>query len=109
MNRPARRDPRADQPPFRPPSGMIRTMRGPLRGRRSHFVAIAALLSFLSVPEGITKERLQRRFDLERGLPFSEVPSVKQDTRGFIWIATSGGLFRYDGVELRPWPREPFR
>src|SRR5437867_12245049 len=46
---------------------------------------------------------------LERGLPFSEVNSVKQDTRGFLWIAAGGGLFRYDGVELRPWPRDSFR
>jgi len=88
---------------------MIRDMRCPPRGRRSLIVAIALLLPFLSVLDGVAKERLQRRFDLERGLPFSEVPSVKQDTRGFIWIATSGGLFRYDGVDLRPWPREPFR
>lgn len=72
-------------------------------------MAIASLLPFLSVSDGVAKDRLQRRFDLERGLPFSGVPSVKQDTRGFIWIATTGGLFRYDGVDLRPWPREPFR
>jgi len=54
-------------------------------------------------------ERLQRKFDIERGLPFSEVDSVRQDSRGFLWLATGGGLFRYDGMELRPWPRESFR
>ena len=50
-------------------------------------------------------ERLQRRFGLEQGLPFSEVYALAQDAGGFIWIATSGGLFRYDGVEMRPWPQ----
>ena len=63
------------------------------------------VLSLLVVTAASGAERLQRRFDLERGLPFSEITSLAQDTRGFIWIATTGGLFRYDGVEVRPWPR----
>ena len=42
-------------------------------------------------------------------MPFSEVNSIAQDTRGFLWITAGGGLFRYDGVELRPWAREPAR
>ena len=54
-------------------------------------------------------ERLQRRFGLEQGLPFSEVFGLAQDARGFIWIANAGGLFRYDGVEMRPWPAGSFR
>ncbi|HEV8376762.1 MAG TPA: hypothetical protein VGR38_11095, partial [Candidatus Polarisedimenticolia bacterium] len=67
------------------------------------------VLSAFAAVEAFALERLQRKFDLERGLPFSEVNSVKQDTRGFIWIATGGGLYRYDGVELRGWPRDSFR
>ena len=70
---------------------------------------LLALSLLLDATAGTALERLQRRFDLERGLPFSEVYSVQQDRGGFIWIATGGGLFRYDGVDLRPWPREPFR
>lgn len=54
-------------------------------------------------------ERLQTRVGFDQGLPLGEVYSLAQDTRGFIWIGTSGGLYRYDGVELRPWPRTPFR
>ena len=42
-------------------------------------------------------------------MPFSEVNAIAQDTRGFLWITAGGGLFRYDGVELRPWAREPVR
>jgi signal transduction histidine kinase len=77
--------------------------------RRLVVPSLLALPLLLQATAGAALERLQRRFDLERGLPFSEVYAVKQDTSGFIWIATGGGLFRYDGVELRPWPREPFR
>lgn len=88
---------------------MIAGMRG-VAWRHACAVAAAALPLFLLSARGaIGLERLQRRFDLERGLPFSEVYSVKQDTSGFIWIASGGGLFRYDGVELRPWPRESSR
>jgi signal transduction histidine kinase/ligand-binding sensor domain-containing protein len=67
------------------------------------------LLPGLSAPDAAGFERLQRKFDLERGLPFSEVNSIAQDTRGFLWITAGGGLFRYDGVELRAWAREPIR
>ena len=87
-------------------------MRAMVAGLSRRAALVAAALVFpvlLGAAECAAFERLQRRFDLERGLPFSEVYAVQQDTRGFIWIATGGGLFRYDGVELRPWPREPFR
>jgi signal transduction histidine kinase/ligand-binding sensor domain-containing protein len=88
---------------------MMAAMRRSAFLRTGTVIAVLGLLAALRATDSIARERLQRRFDLERGLPFSEVYSVRQDTRGFIWIATGGGLFRYDGVELRPWPREPFR
>src|SRR4029079_5674446 len=83
----------------RPPS----TKRG-----LSPFVAIALCFGAMH-SDALALERLQRKFDLERGLPFSEVNSIAQDASGFLWITAGGGLFRYDGVELRPWAREPDR
>ncbi len=35
-------------------------------------------------------------------VPQSTVPTIAQDRTGFIWIATSNGLTRYDGYRLRP-------
>lgn len=35
-------------------------------------------------------------------VPMSSVPAVSQDRAGFIWVATSRGLMRYDGYRLRP-------
>ncbi|HET8829016.1 MAG TPA: two-component regulator propeller domain-containing protein, partial [Pelobium sp.] len=36
-------------------------------------------------------------FNVNNGLPHSDVNDVVQDHRGFIWIATYNGLCRYDG------------
>ncbi len=37
----------------------------------------------------------------ENGLPSNEVYQVKQDKRGYIWIACDAGLFRYDGTQFK--------
>jgi signal transduction histidine kinase/ligand-binding sensor domain-containing protein/DNA-binding response OmpR family regulator len=36
-------------------------------------------------------------FNVNNGLPHSDVNAIVQDKRGFIWIATYNGLCRYDG------------
>lgn len=35
-------------------------------------------------------------------VPMNSVPAVSQDRAGFLWVATSRGLTRYDGYRLRP-------
>jgi len=81
---------------------------GAMSPRDRRRIACAAVASLLAFPAwGL--ERLQRKFDLERGLPFSEVNAIAQDTTGFLWITAGGGLFRYDGVALRAWAKEPVR
>ena len=42
-----------------------------------------------------------RHFDVDNGLPSSEVYRVHQDERGYIWMATDNGLVRYDGYEMK--------
>jgi len=37
----------------------------------------------------------------KQGLPHDSVYGLTQDSRGFLWIATFGGLSRYDGYQLR--------
>ncbi|MHB0971259.1 MAG: sensor histidine kinase [Thermoanaerobaculia bacterium] len=39
-----------------------------------------------------------RNFTSDQGLPASQTWKFMQDSRGAIWIATSGGLSRYDGT-----------
>ncbi len=38
--------------------------------------------------------------DSERGLAQNTVTAVTQDSRGFLWVASQGGLQRFDGVRL---------
>jgi ligand-binding sensor domain-containing protein len=40
-------------------------------------------------------------FTVKDGLPGSEVSSVFQDSRGYLWISTEGGLSRYDGTTFK--------
>ena len=45
---------------------------------------------------------------LKDGLPNSSVSSIVQDSRGFLWMGTQGGLVRYDGTGFTTWENEPF-
>ncbi len=47
-----------------------------------------------------------RTFAQERGLSAPPVWALAQDPRGFIWIAAEGGLYRFDGDEIRLWAPE---
>lgn len=69
------------------------------RGPWLLLVAFAALAD----RELVAQERYFRVFDAEDGLNPAAVRSLAQDTTGFLWIGTTGGLFRYDGVEMRRW------
>jgi signal transduction histidine kinase/CheY-like chemotaxis protein/streptogramin lyase len=42
-----------------------------------------------------------RRFSTSDGLPSTSVYAVVQDHDGAIWLATKGGLARYDGVQFK--------
>lgn len=41
---------------------------------------------------------------VDQGLPHNVVNRVVQDHRGFLWVATLGGLARFDGREFRDYP-----
>ena len=43
----------------------------------------------------------QQAWSTEEGLPQSSVHSVAQTGNGYLWIATEGGLARFDGVSFK--------
>jgi hypothetical protein len=55
------------------------------------------------------QDRLVRTFAQDHGLTAPPVWALAQDSAGFLWIGAEGGLFRFDGVEIRRWARETVR
>jgi len=44
----------------------------------------------------------------EQGLPVNSVQAMVQDREGYLWLATDGGLARFDGVRFRVFGGEDF-
>ena len=59
-------------------------------------------LSFLliSLVAG-AKEYMFRHIEADEGLSNSQINTIYQDTRGFMWFGTSSGLNRYDGYQMK--------
>lgn len=49
------------------------------------------------------------RLDSSGGLAQNSVSVIAQDSRGYIWLATQGGLHRFDGYTLRRYQHDPDR
>ena len=59
---------------------------------------LIALLSFFGATEA--SAQIARLYTSGSGLPNSQIYSIYQDSRGFIWIATENGLARFDGMDF---------
>jgi len=42
-----------------------------------------------------------KHLTIDDGLPGATIYSIKQDHKGYIWIATNNGICRYDGVKFK--------
>lgn len=60
-------------------------------------VFFAILLSLVAKAESFSF----RHYKAEHGLSYNTVSSIIQDRNGFVWIATEGGLNRYDGYRFK--------
>jgi len=47
------------------------------------------------------------RFGPEQGLSSQLLTAVARDSKGFVWVATYSGLFRYDGYRFRQFVHDP--
>ncbi len=62
-------------------------------------------------PTILQSEAPSLRFEhigLEEGMNQASANSIMQDSKGFLWIATQGGLHRYDGHEFKVYKQTPF-
>ncbi|MDN3919134.1 ligand-binding sensor domain-containing diguanylate cyclase [Roseateles violae] len=89
--------------PSRSPAGSLR----PLAARLAALL-LAAALSALGPAAGAAAapgDTLEVQFRSVQ-IPQNTAPTLAQDKAGFIWVATSKGLTRYDGYRLRPIERQ---
>lgn len=42
-------------------------------------------------------------FSQKDGLPDASIYTLAQDSDGYLWVGTSAGLYRFDGVRFTPW------
>ena len=58
-------------------------------------------LSFLAVPAGRSAEQIRAEFLTSRdGLGNNTVRHILQDSKGYLWFSTLGGITRYDGYRF---------
>lgn len=72
------------------------------------FTFLAYLLVSVSLGAFTTQARFEH-LGTAQGLPNGSVSALVQDSRGFIWIGTQGGLVRWDGYRFRLFENEPFK
>ncbi|HEY4555326.1 MAG TPA: two-component regulator propeller domain-containing protein, partial [Lysobacter sp.] len=58
-------------------------------------------------PEAPPESPRLRLIGVDQGLPSSNVNGLAFDRAGYLWIATTDGLARYDGVGMRVWRHVP--
>ena len=82
-------------------------MSGPVRKNR--FCLLLPLLFGLIPPpvSGRGREAVFERLSARQGLNRSSINAVVQDRHGFLWMATEGGLLRYDGYTFTEFPTPP--
>ncbi|WP_376695697.1 sensor histidine kinase [Wenzhouxiangella sp. EGI_FJ10305] len=71
---------------------------------------VAFLLSFLFLTAPLSANELGpvfRTLSISEGLPDRRVEDIVQDTHGYIWIGTRGGLVRHEGDRMRLIPSDP--
>ncbi|MGH8086543.1 MAG: EAL domain-containing protein [Lysobacter sp.] len=68
-------------------------------------VALGAVL--LPSAQAATRDYYFTEIGSERGLTQNTVTAMVQDSQGFIWVGTQGGLHRYDGQHYVPYRHDP--
>jgi diguanylate cyclase (GGDEF)-like protein/PAS domain S-box-containing protein len=90
------------QAPGKPQSGRS-------RWRRHACLALAAWLCLVAGPpaQAVQREYYFESIGSEQGLAQNTVNALMQDRQGFIWVATQGGLHRYDGYGFQVFQHHP--
>jgi signal transduction histidine kinase/ligand-binding sensor domain-containing protein/CheY-like chemotaxis protein len=85
-----------------------------MRNRRRNSYILAACLAAMSIsvaafadpPVPAVRPMYFEHLTMRDGLSMSTINSMLQDSQGYVWLATEGGLNRYDGYSVRQFHRE---
>ncbi|NNC91522.1 MAG: hypothetical protein HKN80_03410, partial [Acidimicrobiia bacterium] len=72
-----------------------------LRRCRSLVIGILGILACSFATPAMAQHYRMRHYTGDDGLPQVQALSVYQDSRGYVWVGTYGGLARYDGSGFR--------
>ncbi|MGY0620292.1 hybrid sensor histidine kinase/response regulator [Lysobacter sp. A378] len=70
-------------------------------------LALSMLLTSMAATAAVPETPNLRHVDVADGLPSSNINSLALDADGYLWLATTDGLARYDGVGMRVWRHVP--
>lgn len=66
------------------------------------WIVFICFILYVIICKGLSPDKLRFRFlTEENGLTNSYIYSIDQDYKGFIWIGTENGLYRYDGNHFK--------
>ena len=63
------------------------------------FLLILSFVSFINT--GFCQELAFEQLGVEDGLPHYYTEYVYEDSKGYLWVGTIGGLVKYDGIHMK--------
>ncbi len=73
---------------------------------RSCFAVILVCYFFSSTAQ-LPRDIKFTNYTRANGLPDETINNIKQDSRGYLWIGSREGLFRFDGKNYKAWYADP--
>src|SRR5436853_4638779 len=81
---------------------MFKPMNGPML--RRGLLGLGLMLAAATADAGTAPLWSLRAWQSDEGLPDTAVVGIGQTQDGFLWVATQGGLVRFDGFEFHEFP-----
>lgn len=71
--------------------------------------ALATLVSGLHAAPAVPEDFAIREWHMQDGLPSDQITRINQDAEGYLWVATTSGMARFDGTHFTYVPVPPER